>query len=579
MTSVFEHHEVDLARGTSTKLPFDPHRLNALSVLGSEGKGSSLLGGIITLTGKRVMIQMCSAVSPDRKTLAIGGVVTEWVDPTTILQYSALILWDIEAGRHKLLHKVDKGFLMSLAFSPDGRTLALAGMDKNITLWDMERSRELSPLRGHTTFVGTVVFPKLSVNGAEKTPSWFVHGNVKVKENDLLLSAGADIKLWNIATGEAIATFKGHQNLVSGLAMTADGKTIVSMSGDGFLKVWDPSTIPGPTAPALKGQVLAAAFSRAEPNLDQVLTFDSQGQLRICDALSGKQLKHHDLKSAVVRPIMTRSNVHFSADGRFLAVTGIFADAPTASSVKIFATATGEQRHFVKNIPQPMPELAISSDGSKLVVAGGDFGKNHELKVWDLKAGKDRQISPDIGGAISELALSADGQTAALAIRSPSKFVFLDLQLWDLGTGKKTFSLKGDLKGAKYLTFSSDGKRLAAAFRNQVVCWDTASGKEVLAITAQMDSVRALAFTPDGSRLITGESSEMGRGSCINFWDLATGRLIVTIDQSASSVVTNLTLSHSGAHLVGVFAPEGLLFLSAASKDSEVKIWHGGNAG
>src|SRR5260221_481880 len=84
-------------------------------------------------------------------------------------------LWDVASGRSHELHG-DSGWMSSVAFSPDGRTLAAGTLNGEIKLWNVDTRREMVTLRGHTTMVGAVGF---SPNGR------------------LLVSAGGEtLRLW-----------------------------------------------------------------------------------------------------------------------------------------------------------------------------------------------------------------------------------------------------------------------------------------------------------------------------------------------------------------------------------------------
>lgn len=108
----------------------------------------------------------------------------------------------------------------SLAFSPDGKTLASGSDDGRIQLWEVETSHKLSMLKGHSGLVKALAF---SPNG------------------EMLASSGAEgkILLWQANTGKRLGTLKGHAGWIKELTFSPDGKTLASGSGDGVVFLWD----------------------------------------------------------------------------------------------------------------------------------------------------------------------------------------------------------------------------------------------------------------------------------------------------------------------------------------------------
>jgi WD40 repeat protein len=108
----------------------------------------------------------------------------------------------------------------SVAFSPDGKTIASGSWDKTIRLWDRDSKQEIAALKGHSSYVSSVVF----------SPD----GNI--------IASGSDdhtIRLWDWESKQEIATLNGHSLPVTGVAFSPDGKTIASGSWDKTIRLWD----------------------------------------------------------------------------------------------------------------------------------------------------------------------------------------------------------------------------------------------------------------------------------------------------------------------------------------------------
>ncbi|MEG4206870.1 hypothetical protein QUA20_23465, partial [Microcoleus sp. Pol7_A1] len=108
---------------------------------------------------------------------------------------------------------------LSVAFSPDGLTLASASSDHTIKLWHLQTQKPIATLTGHSNSALSVAF---SPDGLT------------------LASASSDhtIKLWNLQTQKPIATLTGHSDSIWSVAFSPDGLTLASASSDKIVKLW-----------------------------------------------------------------------------------------------------------------------------------------------------------------------------------------------------------------------------------------------------------------------------------------------------------------------------------------------------
>ncbi len=107
-----------------------------------------------------------------------------------------------------------------LAFSPDGRMLALSRWQRSIPVWEVATGRQRLLLTGHTDSTACVAF---------SPDSW------------ILASAGEDktIRLWDLETGKELRKLTGHRGTANSLTFSADGKTLISASDDTTILFWD----------------------------------------------------------------------------------------------------------------------------------------------------------------------------------------------------------------------------------------------------------------------------------------------------------------------------------------------------
>jgi RNA polymerase sigma factor (sigma-70 family) len=148
---------------------------------------------------------LCVAYSPDGRTIASGG-----ADKT-------VHLW--EAGRKDRVLAGHEEAVTGVAFSPDGKLVASAGADGAVRFWDVASGKEVRRLNAGGKRVASLAF---APDG-----------------RTLATASDKAVRLWDFASGRVVAEFRGHDRAVTSIAYSPDGKLLVSASGDGALRVWD----------------------------------------------------------------------------------------------------------------------------------------------------------------------------------------------------------------------------------------------------------------------------------------------------------------------------------------------------
>jgi WD40 repeat protein/serine/threonine protein kinase/tetratricopeptide (TPR) repeat protein len=148
------------------------------------------------------------AFSPDSKTLVAGA------------RANSVTVWEVISTKQKMVFWLDQEHARTEAvvFSPDGKTLAAGSSNGMIRLWNTDSWRSQPTLKGHTEAIHALAF----------TP-----------DGETLAAGSADkVRLWDVATRQERITLKGHRGNISCLAFTRDGNTLATGSRDGTVRLW-----------------------------------------------------------------------------------------------------------------------------------------------------------------------------------------------------------------------------------------------------------------------------------------------------------------------------------------------------
>jgi WD40 repeat protein len=166
----------------------------------------------------------CLAYAPDGKLLASGG-------------FDRFIcIWDAETGKELRCFAADSNLnIRSLGFSRDGKMLAAGSSDNSIRVWDMATGSEIWQKKGKGPGPVHIAFSPDGVIGVALSPT-----------DKTLAAGGMDsmVRLFDLSTGKEIGPYAGHQNTVSSVVLSHDGRTAVSIACDGTIRTWNASTIP-----------------------------------------------------------------------------------------------------------------------------------------------------------------------------------------------------------------------------------------------------------------------------------------------------------------------------------------------
>ncbi len=419
--------------------------------------------------------------------------------------FGTIRLLDLAAGEVRWkTNAANKGFLRAVAISPDGKLLASGAdfIESAILLWDVSSGQEVGRLEGHRLGVAQLKF-------------W--------PDGKTLASAGQDhtIGLWDLThlTNRApVRLLRRHSYAVSSLALLPDNHTLVSGSADGSVCVWDTATPPRDDPPI---QVPAGVAAwRFTPDSQAVLTLDFQGNVarwRALDFQEGAPILNVGTNGVVVAGPYVAAEI--SCDGRWLAIgrtnrvievwdilhrnlrwtfevesawpVGFDPDGKTliAEPGNEYDLTTG-RRTRSRQFLEAEAGFGLCPDG-RWMVAVGRHG--HSVR-WDRETGQETSFNLNID-IPWYIGISGDGRLLA------GISVWGYTRLWETATWRQVRTLSGFLSAPYSLAFSPDSARLAAGSGGPqaVRLWDVASGEELLTLESEIGYYIISAFSPDGN--------------------------------------------------------------------------------
>lgn len=398
---------------------------------------------------------LCIAFTPDGCGLLVGDA------------RGGVQLWDAGTGRELCRMVGHVAEVMCALFTCDGARCVTSGNDGTVRVWDTTTGAELRRLVGHNAFVfGVALAPDdrtlVSVSGESGMRLWdlrappylpqiagalgvFIgHGRVATFCTDRVL------RLWDARTGQVIRAFDEPAPLPEALAVSPDGRWVLSGHGDNLARLWDVEA--GRLARTLVGHtagVRAAAFS---PDGRHILTGSYDWTARLWDLHTGAQLHLFDVHRQNI------FGVAFSPDGRRMLTASV--DGTT----RLWDVAAGAE---LLMIPEGSACVAFTPDGAHALT--GDW--NGMARLWDLTSGAELRRFAGHISTVWNLRCSPDGRRLLTASGDGTA------RLWDVTTGAELRRFAGNSGSMFTVDLSPDGRHaLTCCDDGTARLWDIDAG-------------------------------------------------------------------------------------------------------
>jgi WD40 repeat protein len=464
-------------------------------------------------------------------------------------------LWQVSDGKPILTYRGHKGWVVSVAFNPEGTVLASSSVDQSIKLWDVSTGDCLNTLQGYIGAVMSVAFSPdgtiLASGHADRTVRlWksgqclkILHGHEDIVEavafsskGNLLASSSDDctVRLWDIDTGECSQIFEGHEDIIWSIAFSHNGNVLASGSEDKTIRLWN--TDKGTCIKTLLGHthtVFAVSFSHDGSTL--------------ATGSGDRTIRLWDLKTAQCSKTLTGHN-HWVRSIAFHPDRLVLASSSGDEMVKLWEIDTGFcMRTFQGHTGRSWTAKNDNQSDSQI---SGNISNEHLLNLWEVTSGQQFRILQGYTNAVRSVVFNLE--QSLIASGGDDSII----RLWDVQSGECIRALHGHAGHVWQVAFSPLGTLLASCAEDCTIkLWDVSSGNCLTTITEHPDLARTLVFSHDGKLLATGETSRV-----IKLRDIVTGECL------------RILQGHASAILAIAFSADDRYIISS-SRDKTVKIW------